>query len=146
MGSLRSGLGTALLAFGLLLLVVAIAPRTPTSPAPTFSDFLTHVERGDVRTVVLRTRDNSMRVQTERGLTYEIGYPPDYANELLAELRAADASVDVEPAGQRWWGVALRILLPVALLAGLWIFVLRRPTGSGSLGQIWTRASQARCP
>ena len=121
-GSFKSGLTMALLTFGLLMLVAAMSPTTPKKPAPTFSDFLTQIERGEVRDVLLRTRDSSMRVELDQGLIYEIGYAPDYGDELLAQLRATDASIDVEPSGRPWWGVALRILLPVGLLAGLWFF------------------------
>src|SRR5690348_13580442 len=113
-GSFKSGLTMALLTFGVLMLVAAMAPSAPKRPAPTFSDFLTQIERGEVRDVLMRTRDNSMRVELDQGLIYEIGYAPDYGDELLAQLRATDASIDVEPGGQRWWGVALRILIPVA--------------------------------
>ena len=133
-GSFKGDLSTALLTFGLLMLLVAMAPSTPKRPAPTFSDFLTHVERGEVRDVLMRTRDNSMRVELDRGLIYEIGYSPDSAGELLAQLRAGDARIDVEPGRQAWWGAALRILVPVALLVGLWFLLLRPSIGGGRLG------------
>jgi len=145
-GSLKSGLSMALLTFGLLMLVASTAPSTPKRPAPTFSDFLTQIERGEVRDVLMRTRDNSMRVELDQGFIYETGYSPDYGDELLAQLRATDATIDVESSGQRWWGVALRILIPVALLAGLWFFVLRGAMGGGRLGAFGRARAKLAAP
>jgi cell division protease FtsH len=123
-----------LLTFGLLLLVVAIAPSAPSRPAPTFSDFLTHVDRGEVQDVLMRTRDNSMRVTLDQGRIYETGFAPDSVGELIDKLDAIGARVEIEPSAQPWWAIVLRVLIPVALLAGLWFFVLRRSIGSNRLG------------
>ena len=130
----RSGLSTMLLTFGLLLFVVAVAPSAPSRPAPTFSDFLTHVDRGEVQDVLMRTRDNSMRVTLDQGRIYEVGFAPDSGGELIDKLRAIGARVEIEPSAQPWWAIVLRVLIPVALLAGLWFFVLRRSIGSNRLG------------
>src|SRR3954467_2316307 len=125
----RALLTTLLFAFGVLLLVEAMSPSEPKPRATTFSQFLTQVERGEVDEVLMRTRDNSLRVKLDRGSAYQLGYPPEYGGDLLDELRVAGVGVDVEPAGQRWWVLALRIALPIALLAGLWFVIIRRASG-----------------
>ncbi len=127
-------LTTLLCAFGVLLLVSAMSPSEPKPRATTFSQFLTQVERGEVDKVLMRTRDNSLRVKPERGPAYELGYPPEYGSDLLDQLRVAGVAADIEPAGQRWWELALRIVLPIALLAGLWFLIIRRASGGDPLG------------
>src|SRR3954451_24553188 len=133
-GTMLLGLRSALLTFALLMFVVALAPSAPKPPPPTFSDFLTHVERGEVRDVLMRTRDNSMRVELDAGRAYEIGYAPDYGDELLRKLKATGSGVEIEPDARRWFEIVLPALVVVALLAALWFFVLRRSVGGGKLG------------
>ena len=135
----------AVLLFSFVVVLTALSPSQPREPTPTFSDFLTHVERGEVQDVLMRTRDNSMRVTLDQGRIYEIGFAPDSGNELIGKLRATGARVEIEPSGQRWWAIVLRLLIPVALLAGLWFFVLRRSIGSDRLGA-FGRAPAKRVP
>ena len=59
---------------GLFAVVSAMSAEEP-EPQPTFAEFLAELERGDVRDVVIRTRDNSVQVDRARGETYTVGYP-----------------------------------------------------------------------
>src|SRR4051794_30212710 len=112
--SFRASLTTLLLTVGVILLVAAMSPGEPKPRATTLLAVLTQVERGEVDEVLMRTRDNSLRVTLDRGPAYELGYPPEYGSHLLdQQLRAAGVGVDVEPTGQRWWVPALRIVLPI---------------------------------
>ena len=60
---------------------------------------------GEVRDVTLRTKDNSIEVTLDRAdkNQYTLGYPPDYAEVLVNNLRTAEAEnqlddFDVKPA------------------------------------------------
>ena len=50
---------------------------------------------------------------------------------MVEKLRAGDVRFDIEPGGTGFGGMLLRVLLPVAVLLGLWLLVLRRSTGAG---------------
>ncbi len=125
----------AVLLFSFVVVLTALSPSQPREPTPTFSEFLAHIERGEVHDVLMRTRDNSVRVRLERGPVYEVGYLPDDGNALIARLSAAGADVDVEPAGRRWWAILVPLLVLVALLVGAGLVLRRR---SGSVGPLGT--------
>jgi cell division protease FtsH len=62
-------------------------------PAKSFNGFLEQIDRGQIQTVTLRTKDNSAEV-TLRGADkarYEVGYPLDYSDVLVNKLRTATA-------------------------------------------------------
>jgi cell division protease FtsH len=114
--------------------------RDARPPEPTFADFLVELDRGELREVVLRTRDNSVRVTPADGPAYEVGYPPEYAGELIERLRSAKVHFDVEPGGSSALARILRVALPVALLVGILLLVLRRRSGAGGPAGAFGRA------
>ena len=78
-------------AFPILIVIVLaffaskLIANSDKTEAPKFSGFLTQLDRGQLDSVLLRTKDNSMEV-TVRGADkarYEIGYPPQYAEVLV---------------------------------------------------------------
>ena len=87
-------------AFPILIVIVLaffasklISP-TPTRPrATSFNTFLTQLDDGDVKTATLRTKDNSIEVTLDRAdkNKYTVGYPADYAEVLVNNLRQAQA-------------------------------------------------------
>jgi V/A-type H+/Na+-transporting ATPase subunit B len=112
--------------------VVLTSPaRDARPPEPTFAEFLGELEQGELREVVLRTRDNSVRVAPASRPAYEIGFPPEYAGELVERLLSAEVRFDVEPGGSSALAGILRVALPVALVVGVWTLVVRRRTGAG---------------
>jgi cell division protease FtsH len=114
--------------------------RDARPPEPTFAAFLVDLDRGDLREVVLGTRDNSVRVTPVDGAAYEVGYPPEYAGELVERLRSAEVPFDVEPGGSSGLARMLRVALPVALLVGVWMLVVRRRSGAGGQAGAFRRA------
>jgi ATP-dependent Zn protease len=128
------------------LVGVSVSAAALTSPArdapplePTFAAFLGQLEQGELRDVVLRTRDNRMRVAPADGPAYEVGYPPEYAGELVERLRSAGVHFDVKPGGSSASRM-LRLALPVALLVGVWMLVVRRRAGAGGQAGAFRRA------
>jgi ATP-dependent Zn protease len=119
------------------------------APEPTFAAFLSDLEQGQLREVVRRTRDNSMSVTAADHPAYDIGYPPEYAGELVERLRSADVEFDVKTGSSSALARVLQLALPVALLVGVWLLVVRRRTGAGSGRRVRPRACQGarrRCP
>src|SRR5919107_979054 len=98
-------------AFPILIVIVLaffaskLIARSDQAPAKSFAGFLEQVDKGQVQTVTLRTKDNSAEV-TLRGpdkARYEVGYPIDYSDVLVNKLRSAKADgnisdFDVKPA------------------------------------------------
>ena len=129
-GSLKQLVLIWAMVFGLFAVVNVMSAEEP-NPQPTFAEFLVDLERGDVHEVVMRTRDNSVRVERARGETYTVGYPNEYASVLVEQLRATETPFDIEPGGSGLGGMLLRVLLPVALLVGFALLVLRRSRRGG---------------
>src|SRR6266496_6371768 len=97
-----------------------------------FNDVLTRIEQREITRAQLRTRDNTFRAWTADETRYESGYPPDYGSELVAKLRAHDIPFSVQGSkGSAWTSVAM-FVLPLAVLAGIWILLSRRMQAGGS--------------
>ena len=70
-------------AFPILIVVVLaffaqklISPGD-TRPKPEFSDFLSQVQTGEVKSANLKTKDNTVQVTLKSNQKYEVGYPDD---------------------------------------------------------------------
>ena len=70
----------------------------------TFGQFLTQIEeKGQIKSVTLDTKDNSVEVVLPDDKKYEVGFPDAYGDVLVNQLRAAEEarniqSFDVKPA------------------------------------------------
>ena len=94
-----------------LLLVVVVAalvgmaialPEPVPASKQTFDGFISQLERGQVHSVVLHTKDNAIEVRLRNGTTYETAYVPAAADRLDRQLQEARrsgaiAGYDVEP-------------------------------------------------
>ena len=143
----RIGLATVLMMVVLVMLLVAIAPDDEAPrPAPTFSEFLAQLDRGQIERVTIRTRDNSLRITPGRGRDYETGYVSDLGDEVVTRLNAAGVEFDVEPAGRQWWVTPALVVLPIALLMGFWLILLRRSSGRNALGRFGRAPAKQQTP
>ena len=131
-GSLKQLVLIWAMVFGLFAVVTVDVRGGAEARSRHSREFLVDLERGDVHEVVMRTRDNSLRVERARGV--------DVHGRLSGRVRLrvgrdscapARSAFDIEPGGSGFGGMLLRVLLPVALLLGLWLLVLRRSTGAG---------------
>ena len=132
-------------AFPILIVIVLaffasklISSQDQAKPA-TFSEFLTQLDRGEVRDVTLRTKDNSMEVTLDRSdkNQYTLGYPPDYAEVLVNNLRTAEAEnrldgFNVKPSRSNVIVSLLTYILPFIIFIGFWIFLMNQVQGGGS--------------
>src|SRR3954470_340711 len=132
-------------AFPILIVIVLaffaskLIARSDQTPAKSFAGFLEQIDKGEVQSATLRTKDNSIEV-TLRGADkqhYEGGYPLYYSDVLVNKLRAAKADglvtdFDVKPARSSVILSLLTYVLPFLIFIGFWIFLMNQVQGGGS--------------
>jgi cell division protease FtsH len=101
-------------------------------PKTSFSQFLTQIDQGQVKSATLKTKDNTVHVTRTDGQKYEVGYDPDYGNELINRLQAKDVKFDVEGRKSSGWLSLLTYVLPFLIFIGFWIFLMNQVQGGGS--------------
>jgi cell division protease FtsH len=111
--------------------------RSDQAEKTSFSQFLTQVEEGGIKSVTLNTKYNAAEVTLPNDKKYEVGYPVDYADVLVNKLRAAEQAnniqnFDVKPARSSVILSLLTYVLPFLLFIGFWIFLMNQVQGGGS--------------
>ena len=81
-------------AFPILIVVVLaffvqklVSPHN-SEPVPSYGDFITQLDAGQVKTVDVKTKDNTIVVKPRTGAQYERGFLPD--NAPLARVAAGE--------------------------------------------------------
>jgi cell division protease FtsH len=128
-------------AFPILIVVVLaffaqrlISPGE-SKPKPNYGQFLTQVENGDVKSVTIKTRDNTIDVAAgPQGKTkYTTGYPDNTEQQLVNTLRKNDVpDIKVKGKGGSGWLSILTYILPFLLFFAFWIFLMNQVQGGGS--------------
>jgi cell division protease FtsH len=130
-------------AFPILIVVVLaffaqklISPGS-SQPTPTYGDFVQQLQAGDVKSVDLKTKDNTLTVKLRNGQTYETGYTSGSADRLDAKLEAAKAQgklgeYNVQGTKTNGWLSLLTYVLPFLIFIGFWIFLMNQVQGGGS--------------
>jgi cell division protease FtsH len=125
-------------AFPILIVVVLaffaqklISPSGKTEPPP-YSQFITQVERGQVESATLSTKNNRVDVELKDGTKYQTAYPDNTEQSLVNQLRAENARVDVKPKGGSGWLTALTYILPFVIFLLFWLFIINQMQGGGS--------------
>src|SRR5438876_791625 len=123
-----------------ILIVVVLAffaqrflGQNESKPKPNFGQFLTQVKAGDVKSVTVNTRDNTLNVTEADGKTkYQTGYPDNYEPQLIDQLQKNNVEVSVKGKGGSNWLSLLTYILPFVLLLAFWIFLMNSVQGGGS--------------
>jgi len=121
--------GWTILALLALTLVIALA-GPPRPPGGTFSGFLADLGADRVKTVAVETEDRNVEVTLDSGKRYQVAYPVDYGEELVARLEDAGVAFRVQTGGMSPIVTGLLYGLPVVLLLAGWMFFMRRMQGS----------------
>ena len=96
-----------------------------------YSDFLTKVDEGAIRTAEIRGPEISGKTSADED--YRTYNPGD--TQLIERLRAKNVKFDAKPEEARSFLSSLLLnMLPFVLMIGIWIFVMRQMQGGGGRG------------
>jgi cell division protease FtsH len=130
-------------AFPILIVVVLaffvqklVSPHN-NEPTPSYGDFIQQLDRGEIKTVDVKTKDNTIVVKPRTGSQYERGFLPDNANQLENRLEKAKDSgaiqdYNIEGTKSNGWLSLLTYVLPFLIFIGFWIFLMNQVQGGGS--------------
>jgi cell division protease FtsH len=105
---------------------------------PTYSQFTEQLtQRGVIKSVDLKTKDNSVAVTQTDGKKYEIGFTDQGAEQLEQQLAKARAqgniqSYDIKPRKSSALLGLLTYVLPFVIFIAFWIFLMNQVQGGGS--------------
>jgi cell division protease FtsH len=112
----------------ILLLVTMLRQGEPAPPEKDYSEFLTMVESGQVKKVVIE--EGNIRGESSEGEFTT--YAPAVTEELIAQLRAAGVDIKAQPKPEgSFWRQVLIMWFPLLLFIGLWIFFIRQMQAGG---------------
>src|SRR5215204_3664653 len=131
-------------AFPILIVVVLaffaqklISPGSQQEP-PSYATFVEQLQKGEVKSVDLKTKDNTIDVTlVQGGQKYETGFADGAADRLYAQLQSAKETgklqdYDVEGSKTNGWLSLLTYVLPFLIFIGFWIFLMNQVQGGGS--------------
>ena len=129
--SVITGLALLVLFFSILNNFNLAQPQSVNIP---YSKFLSNLDRGNILSVVIQGEHIKGITTAENHFHTISGYDPT----LLPKLRTQKVQIQVKPAEDTPWYVAILVQIgPLALLIGVWIFMMRRmPGGGGGGGRI----------
>ncbi len=128
-------------AFPILIVVVLaffaqkLIGNTNKAPSYTFGQLVTQIQQGDVQSMTLDQKDNSVSVTLKgSGIKYSTGYPDSYSATLINDAIKddGDTSVQVQDKSTNGWLSLLTYILPFVIFIGFWIFLMNQVQGGGS--------------
>ncbi len=127
-------------AFPILIVVVLaffasklISPGSNNGPARSYSKLVTQeIPKGEVKSVLFKTKGNVLEVTPTHGSKYETGYIDQSVPELEKELKGAKIPYNTEASKNSVILSLLTYVLPFLIFFGIWIFLLNQVQGGGS--------------
>jgi cell division protease FtsH len=132
-------------AFPILIVVVLaffaqkLIGSSSKAPRPTFGNLLTDLQSGQVRSMSIHTKDNTVDVTLAPqygAAKFTVGYPDSYASTLIQDAQrdipGQGSGLDVQGKASNGWLSLLTYLLPFVIFLGLWIFLMNQVQGGGS--------------
>jgi cell division protease FtsH len=105
---------------------------------PSYGEFIQNLQQpGVIKTVDLKTKDNSISVTEVSGKKYETGFTDQGAADLSRQLEKAKAegnikNYDIEPRKSSALLGLLTYVLPFVIFIAFWIFLMNQVQGGGS--------------
>src|SRR5215210_4636458 len=100
---------------------------------PSYSEFLTQVNQGQIRSVTINTRDNTLDVVQKAGeKKYRTAYPDNTEPNLTERLQEKNIATDVKGKGGGGWLTVLTYVLPFVIFLLFWLFIINQMQGGGS--------------
>ncbi|WP_286677043.1 ATP-dependent zinc metalloprotease FtsH [Aminobacterium sp. EBM-42] len=132
MGRLIKNLGLYLILVVLVVSLVNVflspAQRPQQAEVITYSEFLTAVDTGQIKSVTIKENTVSGRFIDGRSFQAEVVGTGDLAKEIAGK----NVNVQVEPPQKTpWWATMISSFFPTLLLIGVWIFFLYNMQGGG---------------
>ncbi|MEJ7750231.1 MAG: ATP-dependent zinc metalloprotease FtsH [Thermoleophilaceae bacterium] len=128
----------------LIVVVLAFFAQKLISPGdtkrdPNYTEFLTQVDQGKVKSVTLNTKNNKIDVVPDAGVDqkYQTAYPDNTEQALVNLLREGGKSgqaipIDVKAKSGSGWVTALTYILPFVIFLLFWLFIINQMQGGGS--------------
>lgn len=121
----------------LIVVVLAFFAQKLISPGarqhvPTYSEFLTQVDDGQVKQVTIQTKDNTLDVEMKSGRKYQTAYPDNTEPQLVKTLRDDQVPFDARGKGGGGWITVLTYVLPFVIFLLFWLFIINQMQGGGS--------------
>ncbi|HEX2359395.1 MAG TPA: ATP-dependent zinc metalloprotease FtsH [Solirubrobacterales bacterium] len=123
----------------LIVVVLAFFAQRLISPGekkeePTYNDFITMVEQGEVKEVTFNTKDNTLEVEETNGDKFETGFldSGDSQVQLQNQLQRESVEYNVKGKGGSSLLSLLTYILPFLLFFAFWIFLMNQMQGGGS--------------
>lgn len=118
---------------GLMLIsIISTYISSPSRPKEKeFTDFLSDVDSGIVKEVVIKDRENLILSTLQDGSKFQTYYidTPD----LINTMREKNVSIKVDHSDSSWmFNIFVQALLPFLLIAFLWFFIFRGAAGGSS--------------
>jgi cell division protease FtsH len=106
--------------------------------APTYSEFIAQLSAGELKTVDLKTKNNTVVVTPRTGKEYETGFTTAGADRLEAQLQSAEdqgklsGGYNIQSSKTSGLLSLLTYVLPFLIFIGFWIFLMNQMQGGGS--------------
>jgi cell division protease FtsH len=121
-----------LLVAGALLLAISLANQAPPPDELTFSEFQSAVTEGKVHDAKFLEASHTITGSLTDGGTYSAHYPGESQDEIVKSLQAAGVGIDSDPQnGDNILLSLIQVVLPIALLAGVLLWIMNRSQGGG---------------
>jgi cell division protease FtsH len=115
-----------------LLLLSFFGGRSPSGQELKFSDFQTQLTDGNVTSAEILEGDQVVTGRLANGTTYRTFYPAEYVDELQGQLDHLNIPNETDPqTPNALIGTLVTVVLPLALIAGLLIWVVSRQQAGG---------------
>ncbi|MDQ2940281.1 MAG: ATP-dependent metallopeptidase FtsH/Yme1/Tma family protein, partial [Actinomycetota bacterium] len=119
-------------AFPILLVVILafVAQRVigqgGGTPPPSYNEFLTQISKGEVKSVTINTKDNTLDVTQTDDSHYSTGYPDNTEQSLVNDLQRNHVTIVAKGTGGSSLLSVLTYILPFVLFFGFWIFLMNQ--------------------
>ncbi len=129
---LKSGALYFLILIAVLWIAQGLFSGDTTTPEElNLTEFLDHVDNGNVETADVLDRDKLIRGELNNGDSYEVAFPRDY-DGLTDRLSEAGIDMTVLPQNQSTFVTVLISILPFVLIIAIWIFIMQQMQGGGN--------------
>ena len=115
--------------FMILLFNLFTVPTQHTEDPVIFSEFMNHLERGDVEKVLIKNNNISAILRDgNRIQTYSVEYP-----DLVKVLQEKNVQIEAKPPDDNPWYITFLFSWgPFILFLGLWFFLMRQMQMGGN--------------